>query len=77
MSCVHTVEYTIVLNGVQGKTFKPSRRLRQCTSLSPYLFLFCSEGFSSLLQATKAKGTIKGVKMWRSNLAITYLFFCR
>lgn len=41
--------------------FSPSRGLRQGDPLSPYLFLFCVEGFSALLKKAQEEGSIKGV----------------
>ncbi|KAH1092283.1 hypothetical protein J1N35_019540 [Gossypium stocksii] len=38
-----------VLNGYSGEFFFPSRGLRQEDPLSPFLFLFCGEGLSSLM----------------------------
>ncbi|KAA3486937.1 reverse transcriptase [Gossypium australe] len=70
MKCVSTVTYSVVLNGVQGKEFKPSGGLRQGDPLSPYLFIICTQGFSDLI--TRAKSA---AKIERSNLAITHLFF--
>lgn len=49
MSWVTTVHYSILLRGSLGQALTPTRGLRQGNSLSPYLFLFCTEGLSTLL----------------------------
>lgn len=57
--------------------FRPFRGLRQEGSLSPYLFLICAEGFSSLLNLAKNDGLIKGARVRHNKLVVTHLFFCR
>ena len=49
MQCVSTVEYKVQINNEESERFKPSRGLRQGDLLSPYLFLLCTEGLTSLL----------------------------
>jgi hypothetical protein len=43
--------------------------------LSPYLFLLCFEGFSSLLRVASVERQIKGVAACRGGPIITHLFF--
>lgn len=74
-SCIRTVEYSVFLNGAEGEKFKPNKGLRQGDPLNPYLFFFCLEGFFSLLRTARMDGMIKGVRIGRSNLALTHLFF--
>ena len=50
MRCITTVTYSIRINGQTRGRIVPSRGLRQRDPLSPYLFLFCAEGLSTLLR---------------------------
>ncbi|KAA3458792.1 reverse transcriptase [Gossypium australe] len=75
MKCVTTVSYSVVLNGNNGEIFSPSRGLRQCDPLSPFLFLFCGEGLSSLIKLGIRDKVLKGVKASRSGPQISHLLF--
>uniref|UniRef100_A0A803QPN5 Reverse transcriptase domain-containing protein n=1 Tax=Cannabis sativa TaxID=3483 RepID=A0A803QPN5_CANSA len=68
------VEWVLVLGHV-----KPSRGIRQGDPLSPYLFLLCSEGMSSLIchkaqEAQPCKHSL-GIKIARRAPTISHLFF--
>ena len=52
-----------------------SKGLRQGDLLSPYLFLLCAEGFTSLLQKAEMESNIHGVSICRSALKISHLLF--
>ncbi|KAA3481168.1 reverse transcriptase [Gossypium australe] len=75
MRCVCSVSYSVSLNGLNRDWFSPSRGLRQGDPLSPYLFLICAEGFSSLLEDLKLKGSMEGAPIGRDRLSINHLFF--
>jgi hypothetical protein len=53
MRCVRTVRLSVKVNGCLSEMFCPSRGLRQGDPFSPYLFLFCVEGFSALLKKSQ------------------------
>lgn len=73
--CVCSVTYTVGLNNASGDTFSLSRGLRQRDSFSPYLFLICAEGFSTILNDAKQKGIMKEVKMGKCELTVNHLLF--
>ena len=84
MSCVTTPSFSVLVNGKPYGSIKPSRGIRQGDPLSPYLFLLCAEGFTSLLAKVELEGRIHGISVCRrapkiSNLlfADNSLLFCR
>ncbi|BBH07102.1 Ribonuclease H-like superfamily protein [Prunus dulcis] len=60
MDCVTTVSYSFLVNGEPTRILYPTRGLRQGDPLSPYLFLLCAEGFTTLLSKAERKGSCKG-----------------
>ncbi|XP_050211677.1 uncharacterized protein LOC126661842 [Mercurialis annua] len=75
MSCISSVTYSFNFNGSSYGFIEPSRGLRQGDLLSPFLFLFCAEGFSSLLGQAEAVGEISGVSIARRSPSISHLLF--
>ena len=75
MGCVTISYFSVLINGTPYGNISPSRGLRQRDPLSPYLFLLCIEGFTSLLQKAKMEGQIKGVSVRRRAPRITNLLF--
>ena len=75
MECIRTVQYLILLDGVPKGYIIPSRGLRQGDPLSPYLFLLCAEGLSTLLKKTSSVGRLKGLQTSRLGPWVSHLFF--
>ncbi|KAA3469710.1 reverse transcriptase [Gossypium australe] len=75
MKCISTVSYAVNINGNRGRVFQPTRGLRQGDPLSPYLFLICSEGLSSLIRLAIREGVLKGLKASRRGPLISNLLF--
>ena len=75
MKCVTSVNYAIKVNGCPMGSITPTRGIRQGDPLSPYLFLLCAEGLSSLIKAFMANGDLKGISVCRGGPELSHLFF--
>jgi hypothetical protein len=75
LRCLNTVRFSVRLNGGLSEPFIPSRGLRQGDPLPPYLFLFCVEGFSTLLKKAQDDNMLKGVQFGTDGPHITHLLF--
>jgi hypothetical protein len=52
MKYIETVKLLVRVNEHLSNVFSPTRGIRQGDPMSPYLFLLCAEGLSSLLKFT-------------------------
>lgn len=73
MACVQSASLSVRVNGVFSETFKPSRGIRQGDPISPYLFLICAEGITSLLKCIGTGYLSRGIRVdihapWISHL---------
>jgi hypothetical protein len=75
MVCVSSVRYQVRFNSEEIESFSPTRGLRQGDPLSPYLFLLCAEGLSSLLLHEEEVGGIDGVRVCRNAPLVSHLLF--
>ncbi|KAK0607443.1 hypothetical protein LWI29_015165 [Acer saccharum] len=75
MGCVSSVSYSFILNGKIRGHISPSRGLRQGDPLSPYLFLICAEGLSSLITNSESRGDFYGFRCSMGGPKVTHLFF--
>ena len=75
MSCVTSPSFSVLINGKPFGMIHPTRGIRQGDLLSPYLFLLCAEGFTSLLQKAVLEGNIQGVSICRRAPRISHLLF--
>ncbi|KAK4383607.1 hypothetical protein Sango_2760000 [Sesamum angolense] len=73
--CVSSVSYSIMLEGEPFGFIRPERGLHQVDPLSPYLFLFCVEAFSCMVQKEEHEGSIQGVAVCRRAPRLSHLLF--
>ncbi|KAL5544825.1 hypothetical protein UlMin_008609 [Ulmus minor] len=64
MACIFLVSYSFQFNGQRFGYVTPSRGLRQGDPLSPYLFLLCGDGLSSLLHHFEQSGKLQGLRLF-------------
>lgn len=76
-NCVMSVNFQVLINGFPTKKFKPKRGLRQRDSLSPFLFVICTEELSTLLWKGAIDGSPRGMRIGNSSPEITHLFFTK
>ena len=75
MSCVTTPSFSIIINGKPYGNINPPRGICQGDPLSPYVFLLCAEGLTSLLTKVEHDGRIHGVSICRRAPKISNLMF--
>lgn len=75
MTCVESVTYSFIHGSKEFGHLVPGRGLRQGDLISPYLFLLCSEGFSSLIRQFEQSGLIHGCQIARQAPKISHLLF--
>lgn len=75
MKCVETVKLSVRVNGQLSEMFSPTRGIRQGDPLSPYLFLFCAEGLTSLLKFSSPNYLAKGIRVGIHAPWVSHLLF--
>lgn len=75
MLCVTTVSYMVTLNGSSVGLIHPKCGLRQGDPMSPYLFIFCVDGLSQVLDKAATEGKITGCQVSNNDPHVTHLLF--
>ena len=78
METVHTAIYSLLINGEPKGYITPSRGIKQGDPLSPYLFLLCLDGLSSLIRKAVEIQQLHGI-LSCTNGGCTYdsFIFCQ
>lgn len=63
MQCISSVLYLVLINEEAHGTTTPTRGLRQGNPLSPYLFLICVEGHSTLIHEAAQSQLLNGISI--------------
>jgi hypothetical protein len=75
MKCISSVSFSVRVNGVFSESFKPTRGIRQGDPMSPYLFLLCAEGLSSMVKSIGPTYVSRGVRVGRHAPWVSHLLF--
>lgn len=75
MTCVHTVSYSILINGQPHGKIIPTRGIRQGDPLSRYFFIHCAKGLSTVMRRAEQYGSITGLPIARGGTKINHLLF--
>lgn len=70
MKCTSSITYSVLINGQPQGLIHSSHGLHQGCPLSPYLFLLCTEGLSSILKKRIQTGDLCGIRAARLGLAL-------
>uniref|UniRef100_A0A803PSN7 Reverse transcriptase domain-containing protein n=1 Tax=Cannabis sativa TaxID=3483 RepID=A0A803PSN7_CANSA len=74
-ACISTATFKFNVKGKVSGHVIPSRGIRQGDPLSPYLFLLCAKGLSSLLRQQERSRALIGFKVARIAPTISHLLF--
>ena len=75
MSCINSVSYSVLINGVVYGCITPTRGLCQGNPLSSYLFLLCIEGLMTLIVEAKRRRKIFGIFGCMGSPIVAHLLF--
>ena len=72
MATTHTATYSVLINREPKGYISPSRGLKQGDPLSPYLFLVCAEGLSSLIRKVVETKHLHGILSCKNGICISH-----
>lgn len=75
ISCIHTVEFQILINGGISGKFRPQQGVRQGDPMSHFIFILCMEVLTWMFSKMENNGRLNGIKIGRRMPAVTHLFY--
>jgi len=75
LMCITSIEYHVIFNGDRISPINPERGLCKGCPLSPYLYILCAEGFSSIIKSHELRGKIHGSRIYRTAPPVSHLLF--
>lgn len=75
ISCVQTVSYSFVQDRNEFGNIQPKRGIRKGDPMSPYLYILCAEGLSSIIRRNEEAGLVHGCCVARGEPPISHLIF--
>lgn len=75
MTCIRNVTYSFLQQGKVFGEVKPERGIRQGDPISPYLYILCAEGLSSIIRRSEEVGLIHGCKIANGASSVSHLLF--
>lgn len=75
MGLITSVSYSFVHNGSVFGDVVPQRGVRQGDPISPYVYILCAEGLSSIIRRNEDVGLLHGCVIARGAPAISHLLF--
>lgn len=75
MRCVSSASFSFILNNSVYGNIVPTRGMRQGDPLSPFLFVICAQGVSSMLATIERDNQFSGIPIDPGRLSISHLFF--
>lgn len=75
MTFISSVTYCFLHNGEQFGYVVPSRGVRQGDPISPYIYIMCVEGLSSIIRRNEEAGLLHGCRIATGAPVISHLLF--
>jgi hypothetical protein len=63
MKPISSTFFSIIVNGVPSQPFSPTRGIRKCDPLSPFLFVIMSEGLGHYIKFSIQNGSLQGLHL--------------